>query len=130
MRSRFAAAPGPMIANHYSVPWDEGRLCERLPVVLEPLGSVKRGEATCDYQTDVSSGRLAKLLNVWSYRIQIHAAAPAVIDERRASVHDCAETRQQAEEQSPGNLFHRYEPCWITPGDAMVTIRLYGKTGW
>lgn len=130
MRSGFMAAPPPTTSNVYSAPWDDGALCERVRELLASYGEVDEiASGTCGYGTMISSGWTAWAVNVWSYQLEGYAADPDVVMKRRAG-DDCGQIRKRHEEQTPGNYYSRDVPCWVTPGEALVTITVEGKVGW
>jgi len=130
LRSRFAAAPGPTASSFYSASWDDGKLCERLRELLEAYGVPEDTRSgTCGFETTITSGWTARFVNVWNYELEAYAAGPGVMA-KRIEGDDCSEIRKRHEEQTGGSLHSRYVPCWVTPGEALVTITLHGKEGW
>jgi len=129
LRSGFAAAPGPTASNYYSVSWAEGTLCERLRGILEAYGRAEgTGSGTCGYETIIDSGWAARAVNVWGYELKAYAADPNAVA-NLTEHHDCPRIRKRDREQT-GGYQSRYVPCWVTPGEALVTITLDGKEGW
>jgi hypothetical protein len=79
----------------------------------------------CSYQTAISSGFLAKLVNVWRYRLQVYAVDPENVT--TFSEAECARSRQ---EHDPAyGLRVRFEPCWVHAGEALVYIIVEGRVG-
>src|SRR5215475_13852769 len=71
LRSGFAAAPDPTVTRSFSAPWQAGALCARIEELLGLFGEPERsGSGHCGYQTSISSGFRAKIVNVWRYRLE------------------------------------------------------------
>src|SRR5262245_35836935 len=124
LRSGFAAAPGPTVTRSFSAPWQSGALCARIESILHLYGEPElSGSGNCGYQTSISTGLRAKIVNVWRYRLEIYANAPMSLP-NPSEKSECA---RQREEQTP--LYARWEPCWVRAGDALVRVIVHGKIG-
>ena len=133
--ARGGLAPGePRVVNYYSAPWEGGGICEQLRQLLDETSwsaVVKSGDGTCGYKTQIGAGGKAWLVNIWSY--ELHAAARAPDPPLTPlSTSECAEYRNRWERaHGPNDYYGRpAEVCWVTPGDALVTIYAEGRRGW
>ena len=132
LRSGFAGSGQPVVENRYSADWQGGALCDRLRTLLEQHGGKvsSSGSGSCGYQTRISAGWRARLVNVWTYELQAYATDPSLI-QKFTTAEECAEIRERDPWQSsPDYLFGPSEPCGVLPGQAFVSIYVQGDTGW
>jgi len=132
LRSGFAGSGQPVAENRYSADWEGGALCDRLRTLLERHGSHvgRSGMGSCGYQTRISAGWRARLVNVWSYELQAYAADPRHV-QKFTTADECAEIRRSTAGQSTADhVFGPSETCGALPGQALVTLYLVGNTGW
>jgi hypothetical protein len=131
LRSGFAGSGEPIAENQYSGDWNGGALCDRLRALLEQQGGhVGRSSESCSYQTRISAGWRARLVNVWTYQVEARGVDPSLI-RRFTTAEECAAIRKRNEgKETPDHVFHGPEACGALPGQALVIIDLRGKTGW
>lgn len=69
------------MTRSFSAPWNSGALSERIEALIRAMGKPELGASgACGYQTTISSGLGAKLVNVWGgYRLEIYAVAPSAL---------------------------------------------------
>jgi hypothetical protein len=131
LRGRFAAAPSPSVSRSFSARWDSGALCERIRSITESRGlpeSTRQGN--CGYRTRVPSGFTAKLVNVWSYELELFVHHPETAV-NSLSEEQCEDARRVYEERGLASFYAwRDGRCWVDPDLAFVAIILHGKTGW
>jgi hypothetical protein len=129
----------PSVERHYSVPWDDGRLCERLhelaaglghPIDQETAHIAAGGAIHCGYSIFIGAGWRARLVNVHKYRLTFMAKSPEQVrsypsDER------CRKDRVNDSAVLRGSPLYRINPqCWVAPGESLFTVELLGKHGW
>ena len=131
LRSRFGGGPGPQVERHYSVPWGDGRLCDRLSELTGGLAlSIEQKAGFCGYWVSLDAGWRARLVNVHEYRLAVYATRPQRVRPHVFSDEFCNELKENSTRFGE-NLWTRYEPrCWVAPGESLVSITLYGKVGW
>ena len=84
----------------------------------------------CVFSVRIESGWRAQIVNVWSYEVVIRAKSPDSVAQSTQYT-DCEEARvRHANSSSPSSYFARIGRCWVRPGEAMVTYKLKGKSGW
>jgi hypothetical protein len=131
LRVRFAAANAPLVSRSFAAPWDAGRLCERVAAVANALREVHeepkhhpQSRRECSFSGRIPASWNARLVNVWSYWVNIYAIAPESVT--RFSDPECAEIRAQ---HTAARRF-RDGRCWVPHGEAMVVIEMHSKQGW